>query len=196
MKSVARDAFGVLSSKNTVSKYWGVSKVKNKDVFTVRFYDKVNQEIITFKPVGTLSEELCARIAARFFDEPSLYSTSSEAIVMQFGGYLAKVNTCTNTIQVTSAPMVEEFTSAAGVGNATEVTKLPEGMRIGQSLDVMKAAAGVGETIVYSTIEAKKPKKEKVVDHFRARVNQIMLDALNSAKALLAKHNALYLEGM
>jgi hypothetical protein len=195
MKSVARDAFGVLSAKNTVSKYWGVSKVKNKDQFTVRFYDKVNQEIITFKPVNYLSEALCARIAARFFDEPSLYATSSEAIVMQFGGYLAKVNTCTNTIEVSLAPesalmQTEEIVSYQGEFTIDK-SYFP------QTLDVMKSSVAVGKSVAFSTAveiaPAKKPKKEKVVDHFRDRVNQIMLDALNSAKSLLASRNAIYL---
>lgn len=172
MKSVSRDAFGVLSAKNTVSKYWGVSKVKNKDAFTVRFYDKVNQEIITFKPVNPISETLCARIAARFFDEPSLYATSSEAIVMQFGGHIAKVNTCTNTIEVN-----------------LEIQPT-NGVKLGE-IQVLSAKTDAGKSTL--VIESKKPKKEKVVDHFRARVEEIMLEALNAAKARMSAANAIYL---
>lgn len=173
MKSVSRDAFGVLSAKNTVSKYWGVSKVKNKDAFTVRFYDKVNQEIITFKPVNDLSELTCAKIAARFYDEPSLYATSDGTFQVVVGLlHVANVNTCANTIEV------------------LEVNQVGVGVKPGE-IQVLSAKTGAGKSTL--VIEPKKPKKEKLVDHFRARVEEIMLEALNAAKARMSAANAIYL---
>lgn len=163
--SIPRDAFGILSSKNTVSKYWGVSLTKNKKNFTVRFQEKVNKEIVTFKPLDDISEQLCARIAARFFDEPNLYSEST-VLGMVFPEGSVTVNTCTNTIKL-DTPSVEDIKCVAPV-------------------------------VVEQIEEAEPPKPEKkqrapkVVDHFRNRVNEIILEALNNAKAKLAAEAAAY----
>lgn len=170
MKSVARNEFGVLSSKNTASAYWGVTKTKKKDSFTVRFMEKSNQEVITFKPKTELSETLCARIAARFFDEPTLYSTSPGVISMEFPEGMAEVNTCSNTI--TFSPLVRAEPIAS-----TEEVDMKE----------------YYEELFVEPTKVEKVKKVKVVDHFRNRVNEIMLGALNAAKAKLATQNAVYL---
>jgi hypothetical protein len=170
MKSVARNEFGVLSSKNTASIYWGVTKTKKKDSFTVRFMEKSNQEVITFKPKTELSETLCARIAARFFDEPSLYSTSPGVISMEFPEGMAEVNTCSNTIDVIFKGQNEQIAS-------TEEVDMKE----------------YYEELFVEPTKVEKVKKVKVVDHFRNRVNEIMIGALSAAKAKLATQNAVYL---
>jgi len=176
MKSVARDTVGVLSAKNTVSKYWGVSKTKNKSSFTVRFMEKDNKELITFKPKSELSEELCARIAARFYDDESLYATSPGSIEMIFPEGVAEVNTCSNTINFVAAVTQEQ--TVIGTSNWAE--------RVGSAVEKL--------TTIPATVEKKvKAKTEKVVDHFGNRVKAIMLEALNSAKAKLATQNAVYL---
>lgn len=170
MKSVARNEFGVLSSKNTASAYWGVTKTKKKDSFTVRFMEKSNQEVITFKPKTELTETLCARIAARFFDEPTLYSTSPGVISMEFPEGLAEVNTCSNSIDFIFKAQAEPIAS-------TEEVDMKE----------------YYEELFVEPAKVEKVKKVKVVDHFRNRVNEIMLGALNAAKAKLATQNAVYL---
>lgn len=180
MKSVARNEFGVLSSKNTASNYWGVTKTKKKDSFTVRFMEKSNQEVITFKPKTELSETLCARIAARFFDEPALYSTSPGVISMEFPECIAEVNTCSNTIDLLFKAQNEHSLSACVVFEDYD--------------NVFSTAVVELENALDSISTKTKPKsKVKVVDHFRNRVNEIMLGALNAAKAKLATQNAVYL---
>lgn len=163
MTTIPRDAFGILSNKNTVSKYWGVSLSKNKQNFTVRFQEKVNKETITFKPLNNLTEELCARIAARFFDEPNLYSEST-VIDMVFPEGSVTVNTCTNTIKF-DAQVTQDIELVEPVVVKEVVQEKPE----------------------------KKKREPKTVNYFQNRVNEIILEALSNAKAKLAAQAAAYL---
>lgn len=175
MKSVARNEFGVLSSKNTASSYWGVTKTKKKDSFTVRFMEKSNQEVITFKPKTELSETLCARIAARFFDEPTLYSTSPGVISMEFPECIAEVNTCSNTIDL--------FFKAQ---NEHSINPLND-------MNVLYFDEEDNAFSTVTPVKVVKEKKVKVVDNFRNRVNEIMFEALSNAKAKIASQNSIYL---
>lgn len=184
MKSVARNEFGVLSSKNTASSYWGVTKTKKKDSFTVRFMEKSNQEVITFKPKTELSETLCARIAARFFDEPTLYSTSPGVISMVFPEGIAEVNTCSNTIDFIFKAQNEHSVNPMSNMNACKAHSLTEYRYFDEEDNTFSTV---------TPVKVVKEKKVKVVDHFRNRVNEIMLGALNAAKAKLATQNAVYL---
>lgn len=184
MKSVARNEFGVLSSKNTSSIYWGVTKTKKKDSFTVRFMEKSNQEVITFKPKTELSETLCARIAARFFDEPALYSTSPGVISMEFPECIAEVNTCSNTIDLFFKAQNEHSVNPMHDMDVCKEYSTTEYRFLDEQNNPFSTV---------TPVKVVKEKKVKVVDHFRSRVNEIMLGALNAAKAKLATQNAVYL---
>lgn len=97
--STKRDEVGVFSDKNSVSKYWGVTLAKKETGYTVRFFDKVNQETIMFKPKNFLTEAVAATIAARFYDARELYSITT-AFNVQIGDELYLVNNCKNTIEL------------------------------------------------------------------------------------------------
>lgn len=152
------DSVGVLSQKNTASKYWGVSKMKNKVDWMVRFVERNNKTTVNFKSKVKLTENAAAQIAAKFYNDPSLYVTSTSVDIQTEIGLLS-VNTCTNTI--TAAPIP--------VAKAVVVDDRP----------LFK-----GSTLQKPSIKESKPKK--VVDSFRALVDQIKRDALARAKAFLS----------
>lgn len=104
--STKRDEVGVFSDKNSVSKYWGVTLAKKETGYTVRFFDKVNQETIMFKPKNFLTEAVAATIAARFYDARELYSITT-AFNVQIGDELYLVNNCKNTIELVPADQEE-----------------------------------------------------------------------------------------
>lgn len=113
MKTLKTDSFGILSEKNSMSKYWGVSTAKNGQGFTVRFQDSVSKETINFKPKSLLSEQVAAVIARGFYEDRNLYSNSIELLVdTDEGVYI--VNCCSNTIKLkeegqTTIPHIQQF---------------------------------------------------------------------------------------
>lgn len=113
MKTLKTDSFGVLSEKNSMSKYWGVSAAKNGQGFTVRFQDSVSKETINFKPKSLLSEQVAAVIARGFYEDRNLYSNSIELLVDTDEGVYV-VNCCSNTIKLkeegqTTIPHIQQF---------------------------------------------------------------------------------------
>lgn len=183
MKNVARDEFGILSSKNTVSKYWGVSKVKGKEQFTVRFHDKVNKEVITFKPKGhELPEVVAAQIAARFFDEDDLYASSS-IIGMIFKEGTAEVNTCTNIITFIPDDLVNN------VQKTEKTTEFFEKLVVESVNDAIVLFPSTVGLVRNLHIEPT-PKKENPDKTFRKLVDSIIASALSRAKVKLAAESA------
>lgn len=155
------DSIGVLSQKNTASKYWGVSKMKNKVDWMVRFVERNNKTTVNFKSKVKLTENAAAQVAARFYKDPSLYVTSTSIDIDTEIGVLT-VNTCTNTI-----------TAAVPVAKPVVDTR-----------PLFK-----GSTLPKPSLKASKPKTKttvtSVVDAFRVRVDEIKRDALARAKAML-----------
>ena len=163
-KVVKRDEIGVLSERNSVSKYWGVAKPKNKliDGFAVRFYDSESKTTIHFKPMVALSETVAATIATRFHDQRELYNVTTSFVVEADGAkYL--INNVENTI--------------SGAEEAVQ----PE----------LKEGFHHGATVKNSGYKkARKPRTPK--DPLRDLIDSIKLNALKAGKAVVKARNSVF----